>query len=161
MTPTLAPGLEVRPDPEYARRAAAVGAWARGALAVAVGLALLGVFGGGGPLTRTTVAGEGGFAVRYDRFARLDAPVAVEVRLPRGASAMTFEADFADGLQVEAVSPAARAEAAVAGGVRYAFDAAPGAAVTVHARPLRFGVLRGAVALDGGERLAVRAVVYP
>ena len=155
------PGLEADRDPAYVRRAAAVGRWARAALAVAVGLAVLGVFGGAGPLVRTDVRGAEGFGVRYDRFARIDAPVAVEVRLPEGATAVTFEGDLAGGLQVEAVSPAPQSEAATPVGVRYTFDVAPGAPVTVHARPLRFGVLRGAVALDRGERLAVRAVVYP
>ena len=161
MAPVRAPGIEADRDPGYVRRAAAVGRWARGVLAVALGLALLGVFGGAGPLVRTTEAGEEGFGVRYDRFARLDAPLAVEVRLPSGASAVTLGGDLASGLQVEAVSPAPGAEAGVPGGVRYAVDVRPGAAVTVHARPLRFGVLRGAVALDDGRRLPVRVVVYP
>ena len=155
------PGLEADTDPTYARRAAAVARVARVGLALVVGLAVLGVFGGAGPLVRAGAAGERGFAVAYDRFARLDAPVTVEVRLPPGDSAFVLAGALAAGLQVEAVSPAPRSETATADGVRYTVDVEPDEPVTFHARPLRFGVLHGGVALDRGDRLDVAVVVYP
>ncbi len=158
-----AAGLQADTDPAFARTLAAVGRWTRGVLAVVVGLALLGVFGGAGPLVRAAVAGERGFAVSYDRFARLDAPLSVEVRVPPGDSALTLTGDLATALQTETVAPSPRSQAATATatGLRYAVDVSDGQPVTVFARPLRFGVLRGGVALDGGDRLDVTVVVYP
>lgn len=154
------PGLGVDPEPGYAvlaDRVARVGRWALAAVLV---LAALGVFGGAGPLVATRASGADGFAVRYDRFARLDAPLEIAVTLPPGDSAFTLSGDLATDLDVEAVSPAPDAERATADGTRYAVDASDRVA-TVHGRPARFGVLGGAVRLDGGERLDLRVVVYP
>ena len=161
MEPLETPGLQADTDPVFVQRSATVGRVARVGLVVVVGLAALGVFGGAGPLVKANRAGPNGFAVRYDRFARLDAPLSVEVRLPPGDSAVTFTGDLADGLQLEAVVPAPRAEAARPAGHRFAVDVAAGRSVTMQARPLRFGRLRGGVQLDGGDRIDVRITVYP
>lgn len=160
MEPVRLAGLDVEDDPAFHRRATRVGRAARVVLAVIVGLALLGVFGGAGPLVGARAAGPDGFAVRYDRFARLDAPLRIHVVLPRGDSAFTLTGDLAADLRVDAVSPAPAAEEATAEGVRVVASS-PGGTVTVHGRPLRFGRLRGAVALDGGRRLRIAHVVYP
>ncbi|WP_412069115.1 hypothetical protein [Rubrivirga sp. IMCC43871] len=162
MEPLDAPGLDVRDDPAHQRRAVVVGRVARAVLAGVVGLAALGVFGGGGPLVRAEAAGPDGFTVRYDRFARLDAPLRLDVALPPGDSAVTVTGDLATDLQMEATSPAPRSEQSRPDGVRFVVASGPGpATLTLHARPLRFGVLRGALLLDDGRRLAVRHVIYP
>lgn len=153
MEPLATPDLDADRDPTFVRRAAAVSRVTRVALAAGVALALAGVFGGAGPLVQTEEV-AGGLTVRYDRFARLDAPLAVRVD---GDSAFTVTGDLAGALQVEAVAPAPSAESATAGARRFVVDGP----ATVRARPLRFGVLRGTVVLDGGARVPVRIVVYP
>lgn len=134
-----------------------MGRVARGVLAVVVGLAALGLFGGAGPLVRTSTS-VGGLEVEYDRFGRLDAPLAMTIHLPPGDSSFALEGDLASRLRIEGLSPSAQSETAVADGVRYVIR---GGRVRIHARPQRFGVLDGAVVLEDGARANVRLVVYP
>ena len=152
------PDLDAERDPGFVRQSAAVSRATRWVMGAVVGLALAGVFGGAGPLAQAR-ATSGALAVDAARFARLDAPLVVRVALPPGDSAFTLTGDLAGDLRVEAVAPAPSAESTVAGGRRYVVDAAGGA--VLHARPLRFGVLRGSVRLDGGREVGVRTVVYP
>ncbi len=158
MEPLATPGLDVERDPGYVRQSAAVSRATRWAMSAVVVLALAGAFGGAGPLVQAR-ASSGPLSVDAARFARLDAPLVVRVALPPGDSAFTITGDLARDLQIESVAPAPSAESTVASGHRFVVDA-PGGAV-VHARPLRFGVLRGAVRLDGGREVGVRMVVYP
>ena len=161
MAPSATPGLEADDDPAFVRRAAAVGRAARWGVALAVALAALGVFGGAGPLVQAEAGGAGGLAVVYDRFARLDAPLALRVGAPGGLEAVTLEGDLASALRLDAVTPSPTAEAATEAGVRYAVAVGSGGSVAFRARPLRFGVLRGAVSLPSGDRAEVRILVYP
>ena len=154
--------LQSEDDLTFHRRAAVVGTAARWGLAVVIGLALLGLFGGVGPLVSTEASGARGLGVRYDRFARLDAPMRLRVTLPRGDSAFAIAGGFSRDLNAESISPAPEAEASVEGGVRYVF--ASGEApiqVALVLRPVRFGGVGGEIVLDSGDRVAVRTFVYP
>lgn len=160
MEPVDAPGLEVDEDPEATRASGRVETAGRWFLAAVVVAALCGVLGGAGPLVRADAA-DGPLAVRFDRFARLDAPLALDITLPPGDSAFVLSGGLSDHLQVEGLSPSATSETAVPEGVRYTVLVEGGPSrVRVHARPLRFGVVRGAV-VAGGRRVAVRHLVYP
>lgn len=158
MEPLATPDLDADRDPDYAQQAARVSRVARAVLAVVLGLALLGVFGGGGVLSR---AGQrsGELGVRYDRFARLDAPLALTVSLPPGDSTFQLTEDLARDLQVEAMAPAPSSERSDAEG-RWMTVGGTGP-VTIHARPLRFGLIDGEVRLADGPRVPLRLVVYP
>ena len=152
------PGLQADRDEAFAVRSGHVARLSRWGLAVVVGLAALGLFGGAGPLVPTTTA-RGGLTVRYDRFARLDAPLRLAITVPASDSAFWLTGDLGRDLQIESFSPSSVAESLAATGVRY--RVASSGAVRIEARPSRFGVLDGAVALDGGERVDLRIVVYP
>ena len=150
------PGLEVEAEPDYLRRAARVQAGTRLAIALALGLAALGACGGGGPLARATVA-DGPLVARFDRFARLDAPLRIELALPPGAGAVELDAGYAGALAIERVTPTPSAERATPGGVRFEVD---GDRVVFRVRPDRFGRVGGRVA-SGGRSVVLWHLVYP
>ena len=158
MEPHETPDLDADRDPAYVRRARTVSRATQAALAVAVGAALLGVFGGAGPLLSTDVA-SGDLGVTYDRFGRLDAPLRLAVMLPPGDSSFTLTDEWADVLFVESIAPTPASESVVGGEREFVVSGSD--RVSIEARPTRFGVLSGEVVASGGARVPVRAVVYP
>lgn len=158
MEPLDLSGLDLDDDPAYHAHAAHVERTARVLVGAVVVAAALGFFGGAGPFLKAEAAGTDGFAVRYDRFARLDAPLLLSVRLPPGTAAFSLAGELGTDVTIESAAPRPVREASVESGLR--LDVAGGrAALTL--RPLRPGRLRGTVRLDDGRALPVSLFVYP
>ncbi len=165
------PGAPIDEDLDHERAALPVGRAARVGLGVVVLLALSGVFGGRGPLVQAAATarppagapaeGPGDtFTVRYDRFARLDAPTVVTVQLSPGDSAVTLSRALAETLRLDAVQPSPASETtAPGGGLRVV--GAPGETFRLHTRPVSAGRLAGTLTLDDGRAVALRMLVYP
>lgn len=173
MPDTLAPlpGAPIDEDLRHERVAKPVGTAARVLLAVIVGLALLGVFGGRGPLARTTAtagppAGAPSeapgtrFRVTYDAFMRLDAPTVLEIQLPPWDSTVVLSRALAETLRLDAVQPSPASETtAPDGGI--VLVGSPGETFRLHARPVHGGRLVGTLAVEDGRSVPLRIVVYP
>lgn len=165
MSDSLAPipGAPIDEDLDHERIALPVGRAARVGLGAVVLLALSGVFGGRGPLARTEASAgppAAALTVRYDRFARLDAPTIIEIQLPPSDSTVTLGPDLAASLRLDTVQPAPASETSTPdGGLQLV--GTPGETFRLHTRPLRAGRIAGTVALPGGRAAALRMLVYP
>lgn len=157
------PGVGVAEDLDHERAARPVGLAGRVGLAAILALAVAGVFGGRGPLVRTearAASAGGALVVRYDRFARLDAPTVLVVALPRADSAVVLSAALARDLRLDTVQPSPASESSTDdGGLRLV--GSPGETFRLHARPMRFGRIVGRIAVPGGPGAAVRMLVSP
>lgn len=115
--------------------------------------ALLGLTGSGGPLSRQTVALEGG-SIDYPRISRWEAADEVVVRFAPGADRhrLMLSSSFADALQVEGIQPEPESSVAGAGGAELSFATAAGEAaeITIHVTPLRPGYSTFDVSIDDG-----------
>jgi len=134
-----------------------------------VALALLFLAGalgllGGGPLAHRTLAGRG-FVLHYEAFTRIGAHEALTLHLPPRGEAVRvgIATAYLDGVRIEDTLPQPVRVAAAGPWTTFTFALEPGgpARLVFRVAPSRFGVLSGAVRVDGGEPLAFRQLVYP
>lgn len=162
-------GLQVERAHRFHQRE--VAAQRIGVIAVAVLLlaAVLGVFGGGGPLNDTVQsAPDGGFDLSYHRFLHRETSERLTVSV--AGSAVTsdrVDLELAAGwlaqVQLSVVLPEPAAETSTVDGVRFQFAADPGTPLKVQFRfrADEVGVLDGWVRLVPGERVPLTQFVYP
>lgn len=140
------------------------------ALLTAIMLAgVLGLFGGAGPLVRSSVGRGSALEVDYHRFARHHTSIDMRVRLqadalPGTAVRLRVNGDYLEAVQLEGVNPEPDRVEAHDDGLIYVFEQArPGAGGTFvfHLRPLRSGAHAIHLAVDGGPERAMTQLVYP
>ena len=140
--------------------------WVMGAL---VAYALAGGFGGGGPLsTAEAVSKDGTVRVRYERFARQLTPNSVEItarQTPDGRDVQIhLSGNYLGSMTVRSVVPEPRASKAADTGHLFAFERMPGvveANIKLQVEPQKIGTVEGWLAVNNGERLAIKQFVFP
>lgn len=127
-------------------------------------LALAGLTGAGGPLSRSSSAVAGG-VIDHPRLSRWSAADEFRVRLDPGAARreVLLSSAFSDHFQIEDVQPAPVEGVATPEGSRLIFSTEPGrpAAVVLRVRALKAGPADYAVGLDGGAPRPLRTIVLP
>lgn len=134
-------------------------------LAMAALAALLGAFSEG-PLSSTTATGaDGRLDVHYDRFARHDAGMRMEVVLREDAArqaAIRLSPSLTRGFSIETIHPAPAEESGGPDGHTYVFK--PGGdtlRIQIDMRPRQRWLLRGEIATAEGPPAAMTMFVYP
>lgn len=162
-------GLQIERAHRFHRREMAAQRIGIAAVAVLLLAALLGTFGGGGPLNDTVQpAPDGAFDLSYHRFLHRETSESLTVSV--AGSAVTSDhvdlevaAGWLERVRISAVVPEPAAETGAADGMRFQFAADPGTPLTVqfHFRPTEVGVLDGWVRLVPRERISLTQYVYP
>ena len=133
------------------------------AMALLVMAGGLGVFGGG-PLSKKEEGNtETGPWVRYDRLARHEAPVDVELRWAapaQGGATVAFPGSYAEAFEVTGVVPQPTTVRTAQNHVYYHFDSSGPVTVIFHLRCNEIGTVKGYVEV-AGQRLPLRHWVYP
>lgn len=132
-------------------------------LTVMVVAAVLGVFGGTGPLAETTVR-SGQAAVGFDRFVRLGAPTELHVTLAGDQADMSnvaVKSAYLSGFTVEGITPQPDSQTARPDRLVYTFDADAPATVTLALTPREAGIQRGVVDTGSGDPVEFTQIVYP
>ena len=132
--------------------------------------AMLGAFGGSGPLAAGTV-GERGDALRlhYKRIARRHAPNVLRVEVAPGVAhgglvTVVFDREYLDGLAIERIVPRPEREVVTPASVEFLVrvaDPTRPSTVSFLVEPEAMWRRRGAVWLAGGRRVAFQQFVYP
>lgn len=138
-------------------------------MAAVVAAALMGVFGGTGPLNRRVVtAASGRWTVRHPPLGRMTAEVPMRVAFHGGArfnvARVWLSTSLLDGMNVTRVTPEATRRVARADGVTYEFErlgASDAAVVTFSLQPTRWGRATGQVGTRDGERVTVSIFSFP
>lgn len=153
--------LQIVKDDDFERRNLIATRVAFAVLAVMVVAALLGVFGGTGPLAETTVRSEQA-AVDLDRFVRLGAPTKIHVTLAGEQDDMSnvaLKSAYLSGFTVEGVTPQPDSQTAQPDRLVYTFDADAPATVTL--TPREAGIQRGFEDTGPGDPVEFTQIVYP
>jgi hypothetical protein len=134
------------------------------AFALVLLAALLGLFGSG-PLSTATVSGDG-FEVEYERFARRGRAMWLVVRIeepPAGAVVIEISQEYLEVCTVERTEPTSTEEASGELMRRFEFDAEPGSAAEYAFRlePGSAGLVRGTIAVNGGDHVEFSTFLYP
>lgn len=148
-------GLQVDEDPVLQDRIWTAQRIAWGGMVLIVLVALAGLTGQGGPLTRRVVE-TAGVQMSFPRIARSGGRVEeITFRLsqPRGDVVLSLDAGLLDAFQVQAVEPAPRRVRAAGGGLSYllAGDEARSFVLRLHLRARGAGRAAGVVGLNGAE----------
>lgn len=156
--------LHVSEDLRYERAAGAVERAARVGLGFIILMALAGFFGSG-PISTGTAFG-GPARVHYERFARLDTPIALRVSLEaatRDTVAVWMPLAYAEAMRTIAVMPEPAAVQVAGGYVRYAFLSLPGEPFSARfdVRPRVVGRVAGVLRAETAEEAHFRQFVYP
>ena len=155
--------LQIVKDDDFERRNLVATRVAFAVLAVMVVAALLGVFGGTGPLAEATVRSEQA-AVDFDRFVRLGAPTQFHVTLAGEQGDMSnvaLKSAYLSGFTVEGVTPQPDSQTAQPDRLVYTFDADAPAAVRLALTPREAGIQRGFVDTGLGDPVEFTQIVYP
>lgn len=127
-------------------------------------VALAGLTGAGGPLSRASTGLSGG-EIDHPRVSRWSAADNFRITLAPGATERTvlLSTAFADHFQIEDIQPAPVRSVAAADGDRLVFETEPGrtAAVVLHVRAQKPGMADYAVSLDDGAPRVLRSIVLP
>ena len=125
-----------------------------------------GLFGRGGPLSKTTQMSENDLSrVEYERFLRYHSPD--ELRLivkPKSDNVrVRIDSEYVRHLQIERITPQPEREIGGDGDVTYVFNMKPDADVpiTFHFSPQKYGRLEGWIAVDDGTQMPFKQFVYP
>jgi hypothetical protein len=165
--------LDVDQDLELQRHMWAVQRVGWVVMAAAVLAAVLGLFGGAGPLSKTSVGDpDAPLSIEeYERFSRFGMPTTLRVHLDParesgGEVRLSVSREYLESVQIQSVTPQPRSVAAGPDWLTYVFDVTSGpgqpTAVTFNLQPDRVGLLEGRVRLEGprGE-LEFGQFVYP
>jgi hypothetical protein len=135
-------------------------------LFVIVVAALLGLMGHG-PLARTQKPlASGAFQVSFDRFLRVQGSGKIVLeqqgRLPGRQIAVHLDQPLVDALGIQGGDPAPLLSAADTSGVTYLFgvQGGSGARITLKTKPVRPGLIRGQLRVDG-EAVSITQIVWP
>ncbi|HEX7043648.1 MAG TPA: hypothetical protein VF203_03445 [Burkholderiales bacterium] len=160
-------GIEAAEETRLHRRAWAVQRLAWTVLAVLLAAALLGLFGGGGPLSRSQArSADGALEVRYERFARREAPADLEIHAaPRGAASgelhVHISRKYLEGVRVDRITPAPVRVEAGHEDVTYVFAARSPTAFTFRLQLQTAGRLQGQITLEPDSSVRFSQLVYP
>jgi hypothetical protein len=129
--------------------------------AVAIIIALAGVFGTG-PVSRAS-AQSGTFRVDYERFARLQQPTKITFSLSAANDdiQLAFSRRYLDSVQIERITPRPSKVESAGKWLVYHFAGQAPLAVTFHIRPEDFGRLIGAAENEKGGGVVFRQFIYP
>jgi len=160
-------GLDLNDDKPFQERFWTFQRFAWLAFALCVILALAGLTGGGGPLSRATASGDAG-TVDYPRVARWEASDALRIILPESANRQVridIGSAFSEVFELEDIQPQPSASEATAEGLRFVFDLSdpPGERrIVMHVRAMRPSLGRAMhIRINGGPALAFAPVVLP
>lgn len=122
---------------------------------------LFGVFGRGAVAHRSITSQDGSLTVEYDRFVRLHAPAALNVRVPSGRPLRVHLDDaYLENMEVLSIMPAPESQRATPGGVDFIFASQrdAGGRAVFRFKVQRIGSLAGTVTpgSDDGDATAVR-----
>lgn len=130
--------------------------------------ALLGLFGGEGPLSEASVGVADRWQLDFPRFARYEAPVTLEFRFQRapggGSPTIWFDGDYLAALRIDRIIPEPERVVMSAAGATYVFLAEHATSlpvVTIHATPQRIGFVTGRAGPAEPQALPFRHFVYP
>jgi hypothetical protein len=137
------------------RQAAAV----LGALVLAAGL--LGLFGGGGPLSEGQATTADGVRLTYPRFAQLDTPGELSVRFTRGPAKVALANAYLQTVRLQPTSVMPTRVTTLADRTVFTFDLHPPAKITFEVEPGSAGPAHGVVYGPDGSPAAFTQVVYP
>jgi len=160
-------GLEISEDMAFQRRTWLVERIVWILLGLILIAALLGFFGGGGPVASAeTTTEDGNLSMQYDRFLRLESPTQLRVvARPLGTTLRLWVGrDYVEAIEITNIVPEPdRVEAAED---RYTFEfplIAPESTATVffYIEPRKAWSLNGRLGLEGGAELMLRQLVYP
>ena len=146
--------------------------WERVAWVVMAGFvaySLAGGFGGGGLLSDTEAAtADGSVRIRYERFARQLTPNTVEITVRQPSDGrpaqIHLSGDYLRTMAVKSAVPEPDESAAAENGYRFSFKRLPGAVETkiqLELEPRKVGSVDGSLAVNSGERLAIKQFVFP
>jgi hypothetical protein len=159
--------LEIEQDLAYQRWEWVFERVAWVALALAVLAALLGLLGGGGPLSSATAeTPDGSLTLRHERYPRNHAATVLKLAANpsrEGELRLWFDRDYLDAFEVQTVTPPP--DRVELGRDRVVFVFRSGGdgpvRVTLHLEPQRLGRVAGRLGVDGGEALSFSQFVYP
>jgi hypothetical protein len=161
---TRSDGLQLADHRSYQERLWAVERWAWGAFLAIVLAAVLGFTGAGGVLSHRLSDVEGG-QVDHPRFARWQANDDIVVHFPKGplARSLSLAPSFAEAFQVEDIHPRPlRVETGPEGEtLHFRMTEGGPARVILHVRPLRPGLARFGVSIDGGAPQELSSLILP
>ncbi len=131
--------------------------------------ALAGVFGGGGPLARTSAtSADGRSDVQYARFARYAAPTALDIHVAvsdsRREIRLRVSDEYLSAMKVTAITPPPTSAALADRQYVFVFDRAPAssaATIRLELEPTVFGVCSGWVAVDDGAPVLLTHFIFP
>lgn len=159
--------LEIGQDLEFQRRAWAAQRVAWVVMLLLIIAALLGLFGGAGPLSSMTAGSEtDGLQIEYQRFIRQGKPMSLIVQATAGQDSLRLQIDrnYLDSFQIEQITPNPDQVTARDGQIIYIFASEnPGDLIKIkfNLRPEQIGSVSGQIGLDRGETLTVNQFIYP
>ena len=154
--------LQIDQNLEFQRREWRVQRLGWWALAAFIAAAILGVFGGGGPLGRARAATpDTALSVEYERFLRVGAATRLTIHVARGGPAdLRISRAWFDRMRLQRITPEPAAiDIGVTETVLSFANAAPFTLV-IDAEPLQSGRYRATLAVGGGPPLTFRQFVY-
>ncbi len=160
-------GLEIEEEPRFQRRSWQAERVAWLIMAALIVAALSGIFGDG-PLSHAeSMDAAGTLRVSYERFARLNAPLRLEVRVltPRaGELRLWLSRAYLDHTQVESISPPPERVAVSADQLVYFFrvtDAAAPLDIDFHLMAEQVGQLRGQAGTESSAPVSFQSFIFP
>ena len=156
-------GTHATPPSAAAWRAQRVGWWLLGMFVVA---AALGVFGNGPASSHRVADPRSQLTLEYERFTRIDAPtqMRVEIAPPAGTQAVELwlARDYAEHIEMEAISPPPASAAAGREALFYRFRVADGpTTITFAYKARKTGGVHAAIGLAGTPGIGFTQWVYP
>ncbi len=161
--------LEVGQDLDFERRSRWVQKIGWSIFGLIIVAALMGIFGGGGPLNVTTVGQGSPLEVEYERFARHSGPTEMLIRLGpdtvQGEEARVWiDREYLNAIKIEKVEPEPESVEAGQDRLTYIFKLErPDIPTTFlfHITPQEMGLYSIRVGIDGGKELRFSQFTYP
>lgn len=161
-------GLEIDEDLPMQRqiwRFERVG-WAALTLFVLAGL--LGTFGGGTLSQAELSDASRRLTVRFERFARADAPTKVEIRMVAAQQSpvlwIDLSKDYFDASSIDSIVPEPELTVVTGNTIRFGFDphkTGYGGMILITLKPAQIGRVRGSLGVVGGPTLKFTQIIYP
>jgi hypothetical protein len=157
-------GLDVAQDVRFQERMWSVQRVTWVAVVILLAAAVLGVFGGSGPLERASLQfRDGAGQLSFDRFARLGAPTSVEIELHAGEGArnVAIARSWLDDYRVDGVLPQPKSVTALSDRYVFSFDVAASGEARLALTPRQAGRHRAVVWAPADTTVRFTQVVYP
>ena len=161
--------LELNQDLDFQRRSWKVQRVAWVLMALFVLVAVLGLLGGGGPLSSTTGGSEAdGLRIEYDRFLRQGKPSSFDIRAQAAEGEnqlrLWIERSYLSSFQLEQIVPEPSQTETHSEQLIFTFDLTqPGDSIELNfeLRPERVGSISGKVGIEDGPALEINHFIYP